>query len=55
VNFLDDFGLGEVELVEGALEADAPGMELRPHGAVAQQGTPAKPFEERMVMDFWAF
>ncbi len=46
VNFLDDFGLSEVELVEGALEADATGMELRAHGAVAEEGTTAEAFEE---------
>jgi hypothetical protein len=56
VNLLHDAGLGEVELVEGSLEADAPGVELGPHGAVAQEGTPAKPLEERMVaVGFGAF
>ena len=55
VNFLDDFGLCEVELVEGALEADAARVELGAHGAVAQQGAAAKPLEERMDARFVAF
>jgi hypothetical protein len=54
VNFLDDLGLGQVELVEGTLEADAPGVELRAHGAVAQERTSAKPLEERMGAGFGA-
>src|SRR2546425_1142499 len=54
VNFLDDFGLGEVELVEGALEADAAGMELGAHGAVAQEGASTKPLEEGMEPGFVA-
>jgi len=48
VNFLDDFGLGEVEFVEGSLEADAAGVELGAHGAVAQERAAAQPLEERM-------
>jgi hypothetical protein len=54
VNFLDDLGLGQVELVEGTLEADAPGVQLGAHGAVAQKGTSAKPLEERMGAGFGA-
>ena len=54
VNFLDDFGLCEVELVEGALEAHAAGVELGAHGAVAKEGAAAKPFEERMETGFSA-
>src|SRR5438034_1266768 len=46
VNFLDDFGLGEVELVERALEADAARVKLGAHGAIAQQRPAAKPLEE---------
>ena len=48
VNFLDDPRLGEVELVEAALEADAPGVELGAHGAVTQQRPPPEPLQERM-------
>src|SRR5207245_1476518 len=54
VNFLHDFGLGEVQLVERALEADAPGVELGAHGAVAQEGASAKPLEEGMEAGFVA-
>ena len=46
VNFLDDFGLREIEFVEGTLEADAARVELGAHGPVAQQRPPAKPLEE---------
>ena len=52
VNLLDDLGLREIELVEGALEADAPGMELGAHGAVPEEGTAPEPFEERMIAGF---
>src|SRR5205814_2424511 len=52
VNFLDDLGLGEIELVEGALEADAAGVQLGAHGAIAQEGAAAKPFEERVAAVF---
>ena len=46
VDFLDDFGLREIEFVEGTLEADAARVELGAHGPVAQQRPPAKPLEE---------
>ena len=52
VNLLDDLRLGEVELIKGALEADAPGMELGAHGAVAQQGAAAEPLEKRVAAAF---
>ena len=55
VNFLDDPRLRQVELVEGALEADAPGVKLRAHGAIAQERAPAKPLEERMDAGFAGF
>jgi hypothetical protein len=54
MNFFDDLGLGQVELVEGTLEADAPGVELGAHRAVAQERTSAKPFQKRMGAGFGA-
>ena len=48
VNFLDDLRLGQVELIEGSLEADAPGVKLGAHGAVAKQRALRKPFQERV-------
>jgi hypothetical protein len=50
VNLLDDFGLGEVELVEGALEAHSPDVELGSHRAVPQEGATREPFQERMTV-----
>ena len=39
VDLLHDLGLGQVQLVEGALEGDSAGVQLRAHGAVAQDRT----------------
>jgi len=48
VNFLDDFGLGQVELVEGALEAHPACVELGSHGAVPEERAAREPLKERI-------
>ena len=53
VNFLDDFGLREVEFVKRALEADPARVQLGAHSPVAQQRPPAKPLEERVSTRLW--
>jgi hypothetical protein len=40
--------LRQVELVEGALEPESPGVELGAHGAVAQERAPPKALQERV-------
>src|SRR5207302_6452805 len=52
VNFLDDFVLGEVEPVEGALEAAAAAVDLCAHRAVAKHGAAAKPLAVWMQAGF---
>ena len=48
MDLFDDPRLGQVELVEAALERHTARMELSAHGAIAEDGAALDPLEERV-------
>ena len=48
MDLFDDPRLGQVELVEAALERHTARMELGAHGAIAEDGAALDPLEERV-------